>query len=69
MRSGFPQVEGVELEPWEARRGPRRAKQGPTRPKNWTTFIKQKNYINLETVVYGAPDSYMEIKMEWMWWR
>ena len=26
VRSGFPRVEGVESEPWEARRGPRRAK-------------------------------------------
>ena len=42
VRSGFPRVEGVESEPWEARRGPRRAKQGPTRPKNWPKFIKQK---------------------------
>ena len=40
--SGSPQVEGVESEPWEARRGPRRAKQGPTRTKNWPKFIKQK---------------------------
>ena len=40
--SGFPQVEGVESEPWEARRGPRRAKQGLSGPKNWPKCIKQK---------------------------
>ena len=31
-RDGFPQVEGLKPEAREARRGPRRAKQGPSSP-------------------------------------
>ena len=47
--SRFPRVEGVESEPWEARRGPNKGQLGPKLAK----IYKAKNYINLEPLYIG----------------
>ena len=56
--SGSPRVEGVESEPWEARRGPNRGQLDPKIDQN----LQSKKLYKFRTLEYRALDSYLEHK-------
>ena len=58
VQSGFLRVEGVESEPWEARRGPNKGQLEPKIGQN----LQSKKLYKSRTLVERALDSYMEIE-------
>ena len=57
VESVFPQVEGVESEPWEPRRGPNRGQLDPKIGSN----LQSKKLYKSRTLIYRTLDTYMEI--------